>query len=472
MKKGEKTPNASAVLKSNFSLIQNMCKAPSLAYGLTFGTKKIAAHNNTLQFRIASMSKSFTAAAVLLLRDRNKLQLDQPVGDIVPELKNLPLPTSDSPKVTIRHLLTMSSGLATDDPWGDRHLDADRDFMQKLFTDGGFFAEPPGTEHCYSNYGYAILGRVISNASNQSFQEFISQEILTPIGMHSTGWTPAPHHATPHRCRADAAIDDGMPPLADGGFASMGGLWSTVDDLLLWANFMLNAFPARDGKDEGPLCRASRREMQQVSRALKKASVPVLTERNISVGYGMGLRIFDDTKLGTVVSHSGGLPGYGSNMMWHPERQVAIISLGNITYAPMFDANYLALEALLHDGLLPAPRVRPTGALLRHAEALVAFLNDWNEERAHKIFSDNVLPDESLQRRRQNFEAFSGIKGPFKCGEIVADNAACADVTMLDADGNEALKLSFKLSPQVPPLIQWYEIKEIPQAKTVAAKRN
>lgn len=461
MKKGEKNPNASAILKTHFALIQEGCKAPSLAYGMTFGGKRIAAHNTTLPFRIASMSKSFTAAAVLLLRDRKKLQLDQPIADLVPELKTLTLPTSDSPAVTVRHLLTMSSGLSTDDPWGDRHLDADHDFMQKLFKDGGYFAEPPGTEFCYSNYGYAILGRAISNAANQSFQQFISTELWASLAMSSTGWTPAVHHATPHRRRDNAAIDDGMPPLADGGFASMGGIWSTVDDLLIWANFMLNAFPARDGKDDGPLCRASRREMQQISRALKRELTPGLSQRNIFGGYGMGLRLFDDTKLGYLVSHSGGLPGYGSNMIWHPERQFALISLANITYAPMFDANFVALETLQHEGLLPAPRVRSTGPLQKHAEALVGLLNKWKDERAHEIFADNVVLDESFDRRKLQFEQIAKFEGPFKCGEITAQNAASAVVIMVDAHGKNVMKLSLKLSPQVPPLIQSYEVKAL-----------
>ncbi len=127
-------------------------------------------------------------------------------------------------------------------PWGDRHLDADHDFMQKLFKDGGYFAEPPGTEFCYSNYGYAILGRAISNVAEQSFQQFISTELWAPLAMDSTGWTAAAHHATPHRRRDNAAIDDGMPPLADGGFASMGGIWSTVDDLLIWATLCSTHF--------------------------------------------------------------------------------------------------------------------------------------------------------------------------------------------------------------------------------------
>ncbi len=82
--------------------------------------------------------------------------------------------------------------------------------------------------------------------------------------------------------------------------------------------------------------------MQQISRALKRDLTPGLSQRNIFGGYGMGLRLFDDTRLGYLVSHSGGLPGYGSNMIWHPERQLALISLANITYAPMFDANFVA----------------------------------------------------------------------------------------------------------------------------------
>ena len=71
-------------------------------------------------FRIASMTKSFTASAVLLLRDEGALLLDEPVGTYVPELAGFRGATADSPLITVRHLLTMSSGLPTDDPWGDR----------------------------------------------------------------------------------------------------------------------------------------------------------------------------------------------------------------------------------------------------------------------------------------------------------------------------------------------------------------
>ena len=73
-------------------------------------------------FRIASMTKSFTAMAILKLRDEGKLALDDPAEKYVPEMKALKYPTSDSPKITVRHLLSHSEGFPEDNPWGDRQL--------------------------------------------------------------------------------------------------------------------------------------------------------------------------------------------------------------------------------------------------------------------------------------------------------------------------------------------------------------
>ncbi len=461
MKKSEKKPNASGLLKTHFAAVQQGCKAPSLAYGVTFGSKRIAANNSALPFRIASMSKSFTAAAILLLRDRKLIQLDQPIAEIVPELKTLRLPTTDSPEVTIRHLLTMSAGLATDDPWADRHLDADHEFMQQLLSAGGYFADPVGTSFCYSNYGYAILGRAITNAASQPYQQYISSELLKPLNMLSTTWRPPAHYALPHRLRDGVAVDEGLIPLNDGGFGSMGGLWSTVDDLLVWANFLMAGFPARDGRDDGPLIRASRREMQQIWRAMKRENAPGDPKRELHAGYGMGLRVIDDPKLGCIISHSGGLPGYGSNMMWYPDRQVAIVSLANITYAPMFDADFHASDALRRDGHLPLPRTQLTAPLQVHAEALIDLLNNWDDQKADAIFADNIVLDETYDRRHQAFQLVSDYPGPLTLGSMTAYNAAYADALVLDSDGKEVLKLSFKLSPQVPPLIQTYVVTKV-----------
>ena len=134
-------------------------------------------------FRIASMTKSFTAATILLLRDEGRLRLDDPVATYVPELAGWAPPTSDSGPVTIRQLLTMSAGLATDDPWGDRQQGLPLDRFAELLAARPTFAWPPGTVFDYSNLGYGILGRVITNVAGAEYREVVRDRLLVPLGM-------------------------------------------------------------------------------------------------------------------------------------------------------------------------------------------------------------------------------------------------------------------------------------------------
>src|SRR5947207_7849605 len=119
-------------------------------------------------FRIASMTKSFTAIAILKLRDEGKLSLDDPAEKYVPEMKALVYPTSDSPKITIRHLLSHAEGFPEDNPWGDQQL-ADTDDQLSAMIRGGIpFSNAPGVAYEYSNFGFAILGRVVANVADSS----------------------------------------------------------------------------------------------------------------------------------------------------------------------------------------------------------------------------------------------------------------------------------------------------------------
>ena len=129
-------------------------------------------------FRIASMTKSFTAAAVLLLRDSGRLRLDDRIATWVPELAGIRGPSADSPPITIEHLLTMSAGFATDDAWGDRQQGLDFDRFAEMLREGMSFAWAPGTRYEYSNLGYGILGRVISRAAGMEYRDFVTREIL------------------------------------------------------------------------------------------------------------------------------------------------------------------------------------------------------------------------------------------------------------------------------------------------------
>ena len=114
-------------------------------------------------FRIASMTKSFTAMAIVKLRDEGKLALDDPAERYVPELKGLRYPTTDSPRITIRHLLSHAEGFPEDNPWGDQQLAATEAEFSDMMRRGIPFSNPPGIAYEYSNYGFAILGRIVSN---------------------------------------------------------------------------------------------------------------------------------------------------------------------------------------------------------------------------------------------------------------------------------------------------------------------
>lgn len=129
-------------------------------------------------FRIASMTKSFTALAILQLRDAGRLSLDDPAERFVPELRALRYPTSDAPRITIRQLLTHSEGFPEDNPWGDQQLAATDRQMSAMMRRGIPFSTVPGTAYEYSNYGFAILGRIIANVSGVPYPRYIQRRIL------------------------------------------------------------------------------------------------------------------------------------------------------------------------------------------------------------------------------------------------------------------------------------------------------
>src|SRR2546425_7501326 len=128
-------------------------------------------------FRIASMTKSFTAMSILKLRDEGKLSLDDPAEKYVPEMKGLTYPTSDSPRITIRHLLSHSTGFPEDNPWGDRQLADTDDQLSQMLRAGIPFSNAPGIAYEYSNYGFAILGRIVSNVSKMKYGDYVAANI-------------------------------------------------------------------------------------------------------------------------------------------------------------------------------------------------------------------------------------------------------------------------------------------------------
>jgi CubicO group peptidase (beta-lactamase class C family) len=424
--------------------------------GALVSTYGYAATDHSL-FRIASMSKSFTASAVLMLRDSGALALDDPLARHVPEFASLRGPTTDSPAITIRHLLTMSSALATDDPWGDRHLDISDSDLDAVVQGAPQFAASPGTQFEYSNLGYGILGRVIHRVSGQRPQAFITERVLRPLGMYQTVW-----QADQAPAGTDVVIgvreDRRTPevPLLDGGLATMGGLWSTVSDLARWIGFFTDAYPERNDADDLPLRRSSRREMQQIWTAHDAQSHLGLdgVRRTVAGGYGMGLLIGHDDELGATAGHAGGLPGYGSNMRWIRGGPLGVIALANVTYSPMTGTTRRVLDALIAAGIARRPGVVAASGLATAGSALAALLMSWSDAAAFALFADNVEPDESLEVRRTAAEALVARCGSLRVARIEPESRTSGVVVLQHATGEVAV--DFQLSPSAPGRIQYY----------------
>jgi len=409
--------------------------------------------------RIASMTKSFTAAAVLVLRDEGALALDDPIAAHLPEVAHWNGPTSDAPAITVRHLLTMAAGMATDDPWGDRHLDADEATMAHLLAATATFAAIPGTRWEYSNLGYAVLGRLVARLTGSTLQTFVTERLLRPLGMDRTGWLPeGGDEAQGHRW-----VDDHWEPevpLGDGGFAPMGGLWSTLDDLARWVGFWCDAFPPRDDPDGGPVRRDARREAQQVHRASPSSRQPATAttpERFAAGGYGMGLQVQHDLRFGHLCHHSGGLPGFGSNMRWLPDRGIGAVALANVTYAPMAPLSMRILEVLDDAGALPGPHGVDDSLVAPAAAALVGLLADWDDSRAADLFAANVALDEPFERRRRAAEWLGEELGPLRLATVKALTRTSAELTVAGDRGTRVMNML--LSPEVPPRVQAYWLR-------------
>ena len=452
--------------------------APGIAWGVIIdgtlvhsgatGVRDVASNAKAMPdsvFRIASMTKNFTAMAIMKLRDQGKLSLDAPVSRYVPELKALPYPTTDSPAITVRHLLTHSEGFPEDNPWGDRQLAESDATLSRWMREGFPFSQAPGMGYEYSNTGFAILGQVVARVSGMRARDFIDREILKPLGMTFTKWDTS---AVPgdRIARGYGRLDKNWvleTPLADGSYGVMGGLYSSVPDLAKLVSLYLSAWPPRDGDDNGPLKRSSLREMQMPHSPYRSTALRTTVTAPVTLssgGYAFGLAATQTCRFAHVVAHSGGLPGYGSQMRWLPEYGVGIVALANGTYAGPGRAVNEALEALAKTGAL-SPRIPQPGAdLLRTKAAIDTLINQWSDAGIQKVSAMNLLLDRSIERRRKEFETLREKHGTCRAeSAIEAENALRGKWTLACERGQ--VKVTMTLAPTLPPTVQYLETSSV-----------
>jgi CubicO group peptidase (beta-lactamase class C family) len=443
--------------------------------GLRDAASKAAVEKDTV-FRIASMTKSFTAMSILKLRDDGKLSLEDPAEKYVPELKGLRYPSGDSRRITIRDLLSHAEGFPEDNAWGDRHLADTQDAFSKMMQGGIPFSNTPGVAYEYSNYGFAILGRIVSRVSGQQYNDYVAQTILKPLGMSSTTYEPSA--VPPAKLALGHKWQDGTwapePLLADGAFGAMGGMLTTVPDLAKYVAMLLDAWPPRDQRDGGPVRRSSLREMQQVARP---APATVTRDANGAMslntgGYGFGLRVSQTCAFGHVVAHSGGLPGFGSQMRWLPEYGVGIIAFGNLTYTGWNGPVTAAFDRLAQTGGLQPRVVQPAPVLVQARDVVSSLVNRWDDQQIDRIAADNLYLDRPRELRKADMAELRTKVGicAAPTGFDYLDNALRGEWMLRCERGD--IRASITLAPTMPARVQTIQLRPVPSGTPPVVRRT
>ena len=470
---------------------------PGLAYGIVAGGELVHAAGLGVRhlggpapdagtvFRIASMTKSFTASAILTLRDDGVLKLDDLAEDYVPELSGWPPVSPDSARISIRHLLTMTAGFPTDDPWGDRQQGLPLEEFARFLAKGVSFNCAPGTRFEYSNLGYAILGRVITAVTGMAYPDYVRHRLLKPLGMTRTGYE-AEEFEIPRQTAGPAGIARGYRRSPGGwsevacdpagAFAPMGGIFSCVRDLTRWVAGFAAAFPPGGGDDEThPVQRASRREMQLPQVLTGWAIAPSFPGDGASsppATYGFGLFVDEHPSLGRIVSHSGGYPGFGSNMAWHPATGTGVITLGNSTYAAMAPLAARLLEAVVrqggqagHGNSVAIASPGPWPETLAAREKVSQLLRSWDDAAAQRLFSPNVAMDAPFEERRRRIALIRERIGEFGDDpgrEPEFDTPAHCRWWLAGKRGT--VQAQIQLNPERPPRVQLLTLAVPPAA--------
>lgn len=292
-------------------------------------------------FDIASTSKQFTAAAILLLAQRGELSLDDDVQAYIPELPDYGAP------ITIRHLVHHTSGL--------------RDYLALLHLAGAhegdhFDAQdvldlvcrqhdlnfPPGTQHSYCNSGYVLLAIIVTRVTGESFTAWTAREMLAPLAMSSSHFRDDATEVVPGLVQSYARRDDGSlrKTITNDDVAGDGGLLTTLRDLVNWERNFLEETVGGPG----------------FTQTMSTPGTPDDDEER----YGFGLSIGEYRGLRTV-GHGGNLYGYSGEYLRFPDQRVAIFCLANLGG---FDSPGLArrvADIALEDVLAPRDDPAPAG---------------------------------------------------------------------------------------------------------------
>jgi CubicO group peptidase (beta-lactamase class C family) len=394
------------------------------------------------RFRLGSITKVVTALAILKLRDAGKASLDAPVARWIPELASVVPVTRDSPPITLRHLMTHTSGLPREpqiaDPYGFDHEVTEVELVGSLRTT--HLETATGTVERYSNLGAALEGLVVARASGRPYAAYVEAEILRPLGMSTATFDRA---AIPAGMLAASFTRDhgALVParqLHEGATAARGQLYATIADLAQLARAELLAWPPRDDPDTGPVSRSTLRESQRTEGPSRPGS------------RAKGAAWFlEATPKGLIVEHGGTGEGFTADVWLSPSANVAFAILVDVEDGELLALSRQAQSILLPD--LPTP-----------LELVAALMNDASDANATRLVEPDYLTG---MRGRGSLGTFAKLRTtlgactvtgtPTIDGEVSKGTIACgAKVFGVTASATDNGQLSFvrveRAAPQTP----------------------
>ena len=307
------------------------------AYGDADAEGNVPMTVNTM-IPIASVTKQFTAAAILQLRDAGKLSLDDPMTKWLPEFE------ARDNGITLRHLLGHAAGIPEMAQMQELRAmrlimnpDVTRDSVYRIIS--RYAPEfPAGTMQVYSNTGYWLLGRVVEKASGMTYEEYVAKRIFEPLGMTRSTYCDnsknIPDRAYGHGLRN--GVSGRVPAIVYTATYAAGAICSTVPDMITWLQSL------HGGKVLSP---ASCAEM----------IAPYRLADGTPTRYGMGLIVWNDSRGLRQIGHGGGGFGFSSQAWWHPDSQLAVVILTNSE-----PDNTTAIAEALTAAVLPPDRAAPT----------------------------------------------------------------------------------------------------------------
>jgi CubicO group peptidase (beta-lactamase class C family) len=265
------------------------------------------------QFRCGSITKTFTAAAIMQLRDAGKLDLEDTLDMHVEGAAHKP---------SIRRLLSHASGLqreTQDDSWLTLRFAPPDELLQTL--ENAEMVLPSGARFHYSNLAYALLGIVVERVSGVRYTDYVRERLFEPLGLSRLSFEPEPPAAKGYVGQPYA---DGVWDAIDvetGAWASAGQLWGTVGDLCRWGSFLADP-------DEAVLAKQSAAEMRTVQ--------VIADHERWTAGYGLGLALRRDGER-ILAGHSGSMPGFIAMLFFSPGDKVVTAALTNESHGLIGD---------------------------------------------------------------------------------------------------------------------------------------